>query len=99
MSKRVLLLTLTAGGGHIQAAKAKRQELSDATVFERDLFYDWVGRWFGYIVKQAWGRAQTKGYVSVLIHLSAGASLCNRIFFLPFFSAPSTLASGIRLMS
>ncbi len=87
--KKVLILTLTAGGGHIQAAKAKYMEtkaqLPDTNIIEVDILYDWIWKYFGKFAKHMWGDAQARGNVFFLVCLSHALKLADYIFWLPFF--------------
>jgi hypothetical protein len=87
--KKVLILTLTAGGGHIQAAKAKYMEtkaqLPDASILEVDILYDWIWKYFGKFAKHMWGDAQAKGNVFLLVCLSHALKLADYLFWIPFF--------------
>ena len=69
--KTILILTLTAGGGHIQAAKAKYMEASTANpngqILERDILFDWIGKYFGLFAKHLWGDAQANGNIFLLV--------------------------------
>lgn len=87
--KSILILTLTGGGGHIQAAKAKYYETKasrpDALILEQDVLFDWVSKYLGVIVKHLWGSAQAKGNVFFLVWLSSGLRLADIIFWIPLF--------------
>lgn len=87
--KRILILTLTAGGGHIQAAKAKYLETKaahpDGIILERDILFDWIWKYFGLFAKHLWGDAQARGNVFLLVCLSFALRLADFLFWLPFF--------------
>lgn len=87
--KKILILTLTAGGGHIQAAKAKRLETratyKDASIFEEDILFDWVFKYFGLFAKHLWGDAQAQGNTFLLIMLSFGLRIADYMLWVPFF--------------
>ncbi len=87
--KTILILTLTAGGGHIQAAKAKYMEAAstspNATILERDILFDWIWKYFGLFAKHLWGDAQAKGNVFLLVCLSFALRFADYLFFFPFF--------------
>jgi hypothetical protein len=87
--KRILILTLTAGGGHIQAAKAKYIETltahPEATILERDILFDWIWKYFGLFAKHLWGDAQAKGNIFLLVCLAFALKLADYLFWIPFF--------------
>ncbi len=87
--KRILILTLTAGGGHIQAAKAKYIETlaahPDATILERDILFDWIWKYFGLFAKHLWGDAQAKGNIFLLVCLAFALKLADYLCWIPFF--------------
>ncbi len=87
--KRILILTLTAGGGHIQAAKAKYIETkaahSDAVIIERDILFDWIWKYFGLFAKHLWGDAQARGNIFLLVCLAFALKLADYLFWTPFF--------------
>ncbi len=87
--KRILILTLTAGGGHIQAAKAKYIETKtahpDAIILERDILFDWIWKYFGLFAKHIWGDAQARGNIFLLVCLSFALKLADYLFWVPFF--------------
>jgi hypothetical protein len=87
--KRILILTLTAGGGHIQAAKAKYLETKAAhpngIILERDILFDWIWKYFGLFAKHLWGDAQARGNIFLLVCLSFALRLADFLFWVPFF--------------
>ena len=88
-TKTILILTVTAGGGHLQAAKAKHAEVKSAhpecVVIQQDILFDWVWKYFGLFAKHIWGDAQVKGNVFILCLLAFGMRITNFIFFYPFY--------------
>lgn len=65
--KRVLLLTVAYGGGHLQAAKAKKQELLSkdphTVIYEVDILLDWVSRFIFKYYLDRWNHWQRTGQV------------------------------------
>lgn len=63
----ILIITSSGGGGHLQAAHAKRLELmrqsSHAQIIERDILIDWVNKHIGHLFTGMWNKAQTSGNV------------------------------------
>ncbi len=70
---RVLILTLSAGGGHVQAAKAKKEQIliedPTAIFFEVDILVDWINRRFGTAAAGKWNEWQRTGSVNMLQRL------------------------------
>ncbi len=87
--KRILILTITAGGGHLQAAKAKYCELKtaypDAFILEQDISFDWVGRWCGTGIKHLWGGSQARGNIFILMFFSHAHRYADYLIWLPVF--------------
>ncbi len=68
--QKLLILTSSGGGGLIQAAKAKEQEIlaKDPTiqVIRKDVIKDWMGSALGKLISQLWNGAQITGNVARL---------------------------------
>ena len=69
MKKTCLLLTSSGGGGHLEATAAIAHELHETQpelrVIQRDILKDWMGRWFGRFLPEAWNYAQKRGNLIV----------------------------------
>ncbi len=68
--KKILIVTSSGGGGLIQTANAKAQEMlakyPAVQLARKDLLKDWVVNPVGYFFIKLWNNAQKKGNVSVL---------------------------------
>lgn len=89
---KVLIITSSGGGGHLQLANAKKQEVldsnPDALVIQRDIMIDWLWKGFGNFILFMWRDAQTRGHVktqkffgTIGIISIAGAFLWPHIFY------------------
>jgi len=69
--KSVLIITCSCGGGILQAANAKMQEVKrhnpDARVIKKDLIRDWIGKGLGKFTVHLWDSSQKRGNVKALI--------------------------------
>lgn len=69
-TKRVLILTSSGGGGLLQTATAKEQEIreldSKAEVIQIDILQHWLGKIFGTFCSEFWNRPQRTGHVWIL---------------------------------
>ena len=85
--KRTLIVTCSGGGGLLQAATAKEQEIlmadPHAFIVRKDLLKDWVGKIFGNFCVYLWNSAQKKGDVRKQQALLSGQGLADYVFF-PF---------------
>lgn len=94
--KRVLLITLSGGSGHLTAARAIRNELEKSEdpyeVIQKDVSYDWLGQLAGRFFMGVWHFSQVRG----LIFLQ---ELLNRSLpFTDFFFTPSIFLHTLRLL-
>lgn len=88
--KKVLIITSSCGGGLLQAAIAKEQELLAQNPFliitKRDMMKDWYWKIVGKFALYAWDTAQRKGNVAALetlLHLQGAA---DRLFWMQIFA-------------
>ncbi|MCH9621817.1 MAG: hypothetical protein S4CHLAM20_12450 [Chlamydiia bacterium] len=86
MKKNILILTLKAGSGHLQAAKSKQLEHKKLghNVIEKRVLFDLVGNIAGLFVSKIWNYCQAQGVSSLLFFFS----ICCRTFdvlVFPFF--------------
>lgn len=94
--KTILIIASSGGGGLIQAANAKEQELRlkypHARIIRKDLLKDWVGKWGGKFAISLWNYAQKSGSVRILKFLCIGNVIVD-ICFAPyaFFNMLTTL--------
>ncbi|MEM7175410.1 MAG: hypothetical protein AAF443_05760 [Chlamydiota bacterium] len=93
--KKILVITSLCGGGHIQAAKAQAvkvlKENPMATIIEKDILIDWVGKRFGKTFVRIWNASQKHGNLTILNFLSknvptADIVLWPYIFLRSFFT-------------
>jgi hypothetical protein len=88
--RKVLIITSSCGGGLLQAAIAKEQELlaNDPTVIivKRDMVKDWYWKIIGKFALFAWDSAQRKGNVFALEALLNMQGAADRLFWLQIFS-------------
>jgi len=68
--KKILLITLSAGGGHLQAARAKAvkalQDDPQTIVVQKDMLIDWIGKRLGKFIVFLWNSSQKKGHVTFI---------------------------------
>lgn len=85
---KVLIVTASAGGGHIQAAHAKAMQLQrvygEPMIITRDLVIDWIGKRVGKGFCNLWNFAQRTGNVFLQRCIYTLAPLCD-IFLGPKF--------------
>ncbi len=77
-NERVLILTLSGGGGHLQAARAKRLELERggcSYIIEKDTIIDFLGKNIGGLILGAWNYCQRHGRISSTFFFS----ICSHI--------------------
>jgi len=88
IGSKVLILTSSGGGGLLQGANAKEQEIKEsdphAVVVQKDILKEWFGSFFGLSFAGLWNRAQRMGDVwalKLIVHV------CHPLFdcvFWPF---------------
>ena len=87
--KNVLIITSSGGGGLLQAANAKEQEIKahnpDAKVIQRDVMKDWVWSQLGQFSVNRWNQAQLRGDVKAQSFWGASAPVAEYLFWLPIF--------------
>lgn len=97
LKHKVLLVTSSGGGGLLQAAKAKEQEIVDAhpnaVILERDVMKHWIWRPLGRSFVALWNRAQMRGDVSTQTFFGGGGLIIAECIFWPhiFFYSLYTL--------
>ena len=67
--ERILILTSSGGGGHLQAARAKFLELSqkeNVTIIQKDVFLDFLGKLMGSSFAGTWNFCQAHGKITSL---------------------------------
>ena len=86
---RVLIITASGGGGHIQAARAKTHQLKtrfkNPTIFTRDLVLDWIGKRVGRGMADLWNYAQRSGNVYLQKSIYYSQPLCDYLLGPKFF--------------
>ncbi len=96
MKENVLIIYASGGGGLIQAAEAKCQEVlakdPNANIIKKDLMIDWVGMPFGYFGVKAWDYAQKKGNISWLEQIRSCQSAADYFFW------PNVFLRAIRVL-
>ena len=78
-NEKVLILTLSGGGGHLQAARAKHLELLEqgyTTIIQKDTFIDFLGKYLGGLMSGFWNYSQRHGRLYTTLFFS----LCSNIF-------------------
>jgi len=87
-SPKVLIVTASAGGGHIQAAHAKSMHLQrfydSPMILTQDLVIDWIGKRVGKGACNLWNYAQRRGNVFLQRCIYTLAPYCD-IFLGPKF--------------
>ncbi|MCI5051746.1 MAG: hypothetical protein MRY21_01255 [Simkaniaceae bacterium] len=82
--KKIMILTLSGGGGHLQAAKAKYSQLKikepTATIIQQDLFLDWFGPYIGGFFSNIWNVPQKKGLVRIQEFLANAIHFADKLF-------------------
>jgi hypothetical protein len=83
--KSVLIITSSGGGGLLQAANAKEQEIRakypDAVVIQRDVMKDWMWKGLGRFFVWQWNRAQLRGDVRAQVFFGAAAPFIEYFFW------------------
>lgn len=87
--KKLLLITSTAGGGHIQAAKAKAvkalEENPDTIIIEIDIMIDCLGKHIGKTFSYLWNTSQKRGNLFLLSFFSKNIPLADILFYFHIF--------------
>ncbi len=85
---RIMILTLSAGGGHVQAAKAIKEQIlmadPTANFFEIDILVNWINRYFGTTAAGKWNEWQRTGNATKLQRLLKLQRFAD-ILFAPIF--------------
>ena len=85
--KNVLIVTSSGGGGLLQAANAKEQEIlseyPNATVVQRDVMKHWMWKGLGSFFAAQWNRAQLRGDVFYQTLLGNYGAPLMEYFFWP----------------
>jgi hypothetical protein len=79
-NKRILILTSSGGGGHIQAANAKELELIEKNyryIIKKDVFLDFLGSPLGPAFAGAWNFCQTHGKIFSLYFFSISSGVVD----------------------
>ena len=83
-AKNILIITSSGGGGLIQAAFAKQQEIQlknpDAVIVCKDVLKDWVWKWLGAFSIKVWNGSQRSGNVSALKLLGFSMFISDFVF-------------------
>ncbi|MBI5274794.1 MAG: hypothetical protein HY860_07075 [Chlamydiales bacterium] len=83
--QRILILTLTFGGGHLQAAKAKKEEVLSkdphAIIYEVDVFTNWVSERLSNRYVEKWNDSQRTGNIAKLEWFIKCQPLADKIFW------------------
>jgi hypothetical protein len=87
--QKILIITSSGGGGLLQAANAKEQEIKGkdphALIIQRDVMKDWMWERFGRFSVNLWNRAQLRGSVKAQNFFGASAPIVEYLFWLPIF--------------
>ena len=94
--KKILMITSSGGGGLIQAANAKEQEVlakyQNLTIVRRDLLKDWVWKPIGSFFIGFWNRGQLRGSIWMqMVCVYCQALIDSFLYPSLFFSALYTL--------
>lgn len=68
-TEKILILTSSGGGGHLQAARAKYLELtklSNVSIIQKDVFLDFLGTFMGSSFAGTWNFCQAHGKITSL---------------------------------
>jgi UDP-N-acetylglucosamine:LPS N-acetylglucosamine transferase len=86
---KLLILTSSGGGGLIQAANAKEQEIRakdpSICIARKDVLKDWLFHPLGKIFIHAWNRAQIKGNVQLQALFGWGQFYCDYVLWPNYF--------------
>jgi hypothetical protein len=89
MTKNILIIAASGGGGLIQAANAKKQELSEkypgCKIVYRDVLLDWIGKPIGPWAVKKWNKWQKKGDIKSLERLLSKQWLADILFWPQIF--------------
>ena len=88
--EKILMITVTAGGGHIHATKAKYKQIKEKSPHTRFMFFDVMvdtfGKKLGKSFNSVWNSSQEKGDVRLQEWLRThGHPLSEVVFWLPVF--------------
>ncbi len=82
---KVLIITSSCGGGHLQLAIAKHQEVMDedpnSSVCTKDVMKDWVWKPFGWFLIEVWNGSQRSGFVWLQSIFCAIPSIANIVLW------------------
>lgn len=88
-SLKVLILTASGGGGHLQLASAKKEDVllsnPDAMIIEKDVITQWFGKRSGGLGVYIWNKGQKKGIVSAAQFLLTVQRFFEHLFWPKFF--------------
>ncbi|MBN1915051.1 MAG: hypothetical protein JW769_04105 [Parachlamydiales bacterium] len=98
-AQKILLITSSGGGGLIQAAVAKEQELKElnpnTVIVRKDMMLEWIWRIFGWFGVNSWNWAQRHGSVFSQFGLSKFQKLAEYLFWpCVFWNALKTMLKG-----
>lgn len=89
MKENVLIITSAGGGGLLQTANAKEQEVRnqnpDAKIIKKDLLLEWVKRPFGAWSVKKWDKAQREGNYKSLAFLFKSQPISEIVFWPQIF--------------
>lgn len=87
--KTVLIITSSGGGGLLQAANAKEQEIlakdPSVRVIQRDVMKHWTWSTFGKFCVNQWNQAQLKGDVKAQKFFGSSSHIAEYLFWVPMF--------------
>lgn len=89
--EKILVITMSGGGGHIQAAKAKYKQIKAKAPHTRFIFCDILNDSFGpkignFLLKTTWNFAQENGHVNFQEWLQLfGVPISEKFFWIPYF--------------
>jgi hypothetical protein len=87
-NKRVLIFTLSGGGGHLQAAKAKYAELIDegiCYIIQKDTLVDFLGKYLGGLIVGFWNYCQRHGHIFSTLFFSFCSNFIDVVLTPLFF--------------
>lgn len=87
--KEVLILTLAAGSGHLQAAKSQASlyEADGFKTTEKKVLIDLLGKWASTPVRLAWNGSQKNGFTPLLFFFSASSHVFDYMARPLFFTS------------